>query len=101
MGNPPPGCPKMPQLFPPVLAAAFILIGAADFELVATRDGREVERICAKTQTACETAKTAIWAGWIAPELRDDELNCRPAPAGCFSERSNCIAGFNCVTGTR
>lgn len=59
---------------------------------------------CAKSAGDCRAAIDALLAGrWIPlprsvpPGQRLPEMSifCVPHP-GCFSERSNCIAGYNC-----
>lgn len=98
------------SLIPPVLAAAFVLIGAtgfvdtADHQLVASVDGQEAARVCAKSWVACETALDAVRSRMIFLDLGIDraELWCEPARVGeCFDQRSKCIAGYNCPAGVR
>lgn len=71
------------------LAAGFVLAGAADWGLV-SRD----TVICAKSRETCETALEAVRRGW----LRDwpPDARCVAMP-GCFSDESECIAGYNCA----
>ena len=81
------------------LAAAFVLAGATDWGLVISETGPTDSVICAKTQESCELAREAIRKGWLNRGgdgiPRDTTTVCRPTPE-CFSEESNCIAGFNC-----
>ena len=77
------------------LAIGVVLIGSADFELVARRDGHVVETMCAKSEAACEAAVDAIRKGWFAPMRRNDDLACERRD-GCFSDRSLCIEGYSC-----
>jgi len=79
---------------PAVTAALFVLLGAADWELVARDPAGPVERICAKSQAVCELAAAGIDRGWWAPDLHGRELRCEPRP-GCFPAESLVIPGFN------
>lgn len=63
---------------------------AADWEILGTP-----EKICAKTRESCEMAIEATRDGRVFRDLRAYPMRCAPAP-GCFSEDSNCIAGYNC-----
>ena len=56
--------------------------------------------ICAKDLASCEAAIDAVRRGWLWPDLARRDLRCAPHP-GCFSARSECIAGYNCERGTR
>lgn len=73
-------------------ALGVVLIGAADWELVAP--GAPLPPICAKSQAVCEAAARAIREGrWQIEPLY---TSCRPAAAPCFDARSLCIDGYNC-----
>ena len=73
-----------------ILAGALLALAVPDYELLVGS-----ERICAKSAAACAEAQEAIRTGrWpIAP--KDAPTTCVAHP-GCFSERSNCIANYNC-----
>ncbi len=74
------------------LAIAFVVVGAADFELVVANVAGP---ICAKSAAVCETARNAIRVGyWDVGVPRDAPTMCRPHP-DCFSYESNFIDGFN------
>lgn len=92
------------------LALGFVLVGAADWQLVARDGDRVAETMCAKSAESCEAAARLIRnpvpdlpAGMppFAPELRGLELACVPARQPCFTKRSNCIVGHNCPPGVR
>lgn len=73
-----------------------IAVGAsADYETVLTWPDGTV--IIAPTKSAgdCEAVKGRRWQPIGAPPIADATILCRPAP-GAFSDRSNCIAGYNC-----
>lgn len=73
-----------------LLAAA--VAGQGDYQLVVPSTG---EMMCAKSQETCILAKEAIFKGWLLEIPRGTRARCDPHPQ-CFSEQSNCIAGFNC-----
>jgi hypothetical protein len=78
------------------LSASLIAIAlSTDWELVASRGGVPVETMCAKSEASCQAAVGAIRRGWFAADLAGAEVACRQH-AGCFTEQSNCIDGFNC-----
>lgn len=76
------------------LALAAVLAASTDWGLVAN----DAPPICAKDRASCELALSAIERGIWAPDLRGAALRCEPEP-GCFSERSLCIAEYNCEGG--
>jgi hypothetical protein len=68
-------------------AAAFVLAGSTDWELVPAG-------ICAKDEASCELALRQIEAGGMWRELKAIPQHCRPHP-GCFSPESEVIRGYN------
>lgn len=84
------------RLIPIALAISFVTLAAAagtgDYVLVTP-----TERICAKDIESCELAREAIRKGWLQWAAPTANIWCEAMPGGrCFSDESNCIAGYNC-----
>ena len=86
------------NIHPTILAINVVLAvaaaGSGDYALVLRPSG---EVICTKSIETCETAVRALRARrWIPLNERATvDGECIPRPA-CFTERSQCIAGYNC-----
>ena len=88
----------------PLLAAAFVLCAATQYEptvLTVTFVGGRQIQIAAVSTEVCETAREALsnrlWRLDDEPAIASSSC----APGDLFSERSRCIAGFNCPAGLR
>jgi hypothetical protein len=85
-------------LAPPLLAAAFVLAGALDYDpqILTLRwpDGHE-ERIAATSPDTCKTAVRAVQlAIWPADQPPPVSASC--GPGNVFAPGSDCIVSFNC-----
>lgn len=85
-------------LVPPLLAAAFVLAGALDYDpqilILRWQDGHE-ERIAATSPDTCRSAVRAVHlAIWPADQPPPVSASC--GPGNGFAPESDCIHGFNC-----
>ncbi len=80
-------------MIPVIAAASYLLTLAASGDYVLSLPGERP--ICAKSRETCEEARAAIAARRWPIVPRETPTRCTPMP-GCFQERSNCIARFNC-----
>lgn len=88
-------------LHPALFAISLVLYAAAgDRELILSwPDGSEV-RVCAKATARglpdpCDPVVAGRWQPLGYPSTSTATTRCVPRPS-CFTDRSNCIAGFNC-----
>lgn len=92
------------KLAEPLLALAFVLTGSLvwDPQILSLRwpDGHQ-EQIAATSPATCEAAVRALGLGLWQPEPSSGPPSANCAPGSLFSERSQCIVGFNCRPGIR
>lgn len=78
-----------------LLAGLAISVSIAEPTDWAAQVEGEAEVTCVKTPAQCLRFAQAVSSGWIHGVLPGTAVRCKPHP-GCFSDASNCIAGYNC-----